>query len=302
MLTLQVNAATTAPEKDIHFLAEHLAEAAQDARYFAMPWPIGDYDDSNWKPLISIAAARSNDPFAEATGGLLTIGFSRAFGNRWAIELLAYYDHFDVSGTQINNFLTPFSLKNVPLDLPETALFSNPRGEFVHTGIGIIASHELDYGDDWRWDAIGGVLIENLKLKNYRFDFLLTGGLDTGTAGSIDYSGDTRLNYILLGLQARRQLGGHYTIIPRIILGRLPAKDNNFGARFTTQTLDLTTTSSGGSPNSIGDGFTYMGMTLRDRRTHFEIDLGAILGYQIFEIQSHEGIDSAIILSVAWRL
>ena len=43
LAALDSQAASEPPAEHIHFIAEHLAEAAQDARYYGMPWPTGDY-------------------------------------------------------------------------------------------------------------------------------------------------------------------------------------------------------------------------------------------------------------------
>jgi len=55
----------------------------------------------------------------------------------------------------------------VPLNLPEIAIFTNPRWEFQHTGIGMTISHRMNFGEAWHWDLFGGLLLEELKLINY---------------------------------------------------------------------------------------------------------------------------------------
>lgn len=300
-VSANVSAGTIPPKEDIHFLAEHLAEAAQDARYFAMPWPVGDYHDKAWKPLVSIAGAHTSLDFATAQGGLLTLGLSKALSDRWALEILVYYDRFDVSGSQTENTLSPFSLNGVPLDLPATAVFSNPRGKFEHRGIGTIISHELDYGNIWHWDVFGGLLLEELVLTNYQFDYQLTGGNDVGEAGVLDHSGSNSLVYAIVGGQIRKRLANGYEIIPRLVLG-MPIKNGDFTARLSGRNFDLSTDSTGAEPHRIGDGFIYMGMTMRDISTHLEMDLGAVLGYEVFEVVAHEGVSSALMVSATWRM
>ena len=301
LISTNVFASSTPPTEDIHYIAEHLAEAAQDARYFAMPWPIGNYLDKGWQPLVSVAGAQASAGFATAEGGLLTLGLSKALSDRWSLDIVAYYDRFTVSGTSTSNSLSPFSVNGIPLDLPETATFSNPRGEFKHTGVGAIMSHQLDYGDAWRWDILSGLLLEELTLSHYQFDYQLTGGANKGDKGVLDHSGKNTLIYAVLGWQARKNLGTGYEMIPRLVLG-LPLKNGDFKARITGQNFDLSTDSTGAAPHHIGDGFIYMGMTVRDVYSRFETDLGAILGYEAFEVISHEGIRSALVVSVTWRM
>lgn len=301
LISVYVHAATTPDKEDIHYLAEHLAEAAQDARYFAMPWPVGNYKDKEWKPLVSIAGASANAGFADATGGLFTFGMSRALTDNWALELVAYYDQFNVSGSHTSSTLSSFSVNGVPLDLPETAIFSSPRGVFTHTGAGFIISHALESAKAWHWDVLGGMFYEELTLSHYQFDYQLTGGANAGATGVLDHSGSNKLIYGVLGLQARTRLNANYEMVPRIVLG-LPFKNGDFNGRITGQNFDLSTQSTAASPHRIGDGFIYMGMTILDVHSHFEMDLGVTLGYETFEVLAHKGIQSALIASLTWRM
>jgi hypothetical protein len=74
--------------------------------------------------------------------------------------------------------------------------------------------------------------------------------------------------------------------------------------RITGPGFDLNTIDSGALPGSIGDqfGYGYFGMTVRDRRSGFEMDLGAVLGYAAYEYLAHEGVSSAFVLSLTWRM
>jgi len=302
LLSAPAQAVSTPPKEHIHFIAEHLAEAAQDAAYFAMPWPVGDYSSTGWKPLVSVAGARVDQGFAQANGQLLTLGLSRNWSRNWATQLLVYYDRFHIGGGQTSNALLPAALNGVPLDLPETAVFSSPDGEIIHSGIGIVVSHQLDFEhSNWAWDAVGGVLVEKLEMNNFTFDYQLTGGADAGATGVLDHSGDGRLVYLVMGIQARKTVAEHYTIIPRFIYG-LPTQTVDMNTHLTGPGFDLSTASTGANPGRIGDAFGYWGMSLRDSHSHLEMDVGAILGYAAFEYLAHEGINSALVISLTWRM
>ena len=239
---------------------------------------------------------------AIANGGLLTIGVSKNWGGRWSTSIVAYYDRFSVSGGQSENSLLPFSLNDVPLDLPERAIFSNPQGEFTHTGVGIIASHGFDIpGSSWSWDTIGGLLFEQLDLNNFSFDYELISGADAGKTGVLDHSGQNNFIYYIIGIQAKKSVFDHYIIIPRLIFGR-PGSDGDFTTRLTGPGFDLSTASTGAEPHNIGDDFAYIGMTLRDSQSHLEVDIGAILGFAGYEYIAHEGINTALVVSLTWRI
>lgn len=292
-------AAVTPPTEDINFLAEHLAEAAQDARYFAMPWPEGIYGQQGWKSVVSIAASSSGTHFATTGGGLLTLGASRSLCQQGNIDLLIFFDQFDVSGSSTDNVLSAYSLNGVPLDLPETALFTHPRGRITHSGLAALISAPLRLGSEMDWSYTWGLSIEQLDLENYRFDYRLTGGNNAGTTGFIDYSGNQLLVYAMAGMQTNMQWN-QWRITPRAVLG-MPLKKGDFSARMAGPGFDLSTSSTGATPHKIGDGFLYLGASFRIPHTRFEMDLGALLGYALFERLTHEGIQSAAILSITWR-
>lgn len=302
VISWELQAASPPPKENIHFMAEHLAEAAQDARYYAMPWPDGEYADQAWRPLVSVAGSYVDADLANARGGLLTLGVSRSWQNNWSTDFVVYYDRFAVSGGQSENSLLAFSVNGVPLDLPETARFSNPQGEFTHAGLGVIVSHALDIQDaDWRWDVIGGMLIESLDLAGYTLEYELLSGLDTGTTGILDHSGSSHFIYYVIGLQAKKMFAGHYIIIPRFIYGR-PRSDGDFVTRLTVSGVEYSTAATGAEPHHIGDEFGYFGMTVRDTRSHLEIDIGAIPGFAVYEYVVHEGINTAFVVSLTWRM
>jgi hypothetical protein len=301
LVSVELQAASPPPNEHIHFMAEHLAEAAQDARYYAMPWPTGDYSAEGWRPLVSVAGSHISADMAVANGGLLTLGVSKNWGNNWATDMVAYYDRFSVSGGRSENALLEFSVNGVPLDLPEKAIFSNPQGEFTHTGVGIVVSHALDFAESaWSWDAMGGVLIESLELANYTLDYELTGGLDAGATGVLDHSGSSHFIYYVIGIQAKKNFADHYVMIPRFIYGR-PGSDADFTTRLTGPGFELTTASTGAEPHNIGDEFGYFGLTIRDTQSHFEMDIGAILGFATYEYIAHEGVNTALVVSLTWR-
>lgn len=301
-ISLQAHAASTPPKEHIHFLAEHMAEAIQDARYFAMPWPTGDYGNKRWTPLVSVAGARVDQGFATANGQLLSLGLSKNWSDRWNTQLVTFYDRFHIAGGQTHNSLLPFNVNGVPLDLPETAIFSGADGEFTHTGVALIVARRFDVDhSDWRWDMLGGVISERLKMENYTFNYELTGGLDAGTTGVLDHSGDIRLTYYVVGVQASKFITPRYRIVPRFIYGQ-PSKAADMDTRLTGPGFELTTASTGAEPGAIGDPFGYAGMTFQDTHSGFEMDIGATLGYAAFEYLAHEGINSAWIISFTWRM
>jgi hypothetical protein len=289
-------AAVTPPVEDLHYLAEHLAEAAQDARYFALPWPTRGERD--WRPVVAVGGARFESEVAKARGGLLTLGAARAAGERWRYALLAFYDRFDVTGGSTDFVLTAGST-NVPLDLPAQAEIQSPSGEFVHDGIGLVLRREPE-NRVRGWAFVVGVLVERLTLKDYRFRYRLLSGVNEGDTGFVDYSSSNTYLSPFVGAQRDIALGADWTIGLRGALG-IPLPAGEFKARVTGPGFDVTTDSPGSSPGRIGDGYVMLGAGLRERRTGLELDVGALLAYGPVERLTHDGVRRGLLFSVTWR-
>jgi len=294
MLHLTATPALTPPKEDLHYLAEHLAEAAQDARYFTLPWP--NREERDWRPIVSVAASRFEAEVAGARGGLLALGASRAAGERWRVALLAFYDRFRVHGGSTDFVLTAGSM-TVPLDLPAQAEIDSPSGMFVHDGVGLVLRREPAAGG---WALTTGILVERLTLSDYRFHYRLLSGADAGATGFVDYSSRNIYLSPFVGAQRDVALGADWTLGLRGALG-VPLPAGEFKARFTGPGFDITTDSPGSSPGRIGDGYVMLGAGLRERRTGLEFDVGALLTYGPVERLTHDGIRKGILFSVTWR-
>jgi hypothetical protein len=244
------------PKEDIHFMAEHLAEAAQEARYFALPWSQGGVQPDGWKPVIGIGAADIDAGFASARGGLLSLGATRAWSKQWGVELLAFYDQFDVSGGNSENALTASGVNGVPYDLPQRAEFSNASGSIRHTGVGIIVVRQPLYTGNARvWDYIGGLLLERLELTNYKLNYRLLDGANAGAEGTFDHSGANNLITLFVGAQTIQPIGPRLLLVPRVSVGA-PLAAGEFTTRITGPGFDLTTASTGARAGKIGDVFS----------------------------------------------
>lgn len=292
-------AAIAPPEEDVHFLLEHLAEAAQDARYFALPWPATTGTD--WEPVVAVAATRFDVTIAKTQGLLLTAGAARKLDERWSCELIGFFDQFDIGGNTTEHVLTPGPLGQVPLDIPERAEFSSPGGRIRHSGIGAVFRRDLQSGNsEWRTAGIAGLLLERLELADFRIHYRLLAGANAGTAGVLDYSGTHHFISPFVGYQAERTVGSRWTVAPRAALG-IPLPVGKFDLHLTGPGLDLTPESTGAGHGRIGDGYLMVGVGARDRLSGMEIDLGSMLTFPLIERLTHEGVSQGIFVSVTWR-
>lgn len=292
-------AAITPPKEDVHYLFEHLAEAAQDTRYFALPWPAATSED--WEPTVGVAAAKFGTTIAKMQGLLLTAGAARRLDERWSYELAGFYDQFDVGGSTSYQVLTAGPLQHVPLDIPERAEFSAPGGTVRHSGISAVFRRELQSENSaWHWAGTGGLLLERLQLADYQVHYRLLSGANAGTAGVLDYSGTHSYISPFVGIQAERILGSRWTVVPRAALG-VPLPASKFDPRLTGPGFDLTPDSTGSGHGKIGDGYLMLGMGIRDRLSGVEFDLGSMLTYGPIERLTHDGVNHEIFISLTWR-
>src|SRR6185295_18776772 len=79
-----------APHEDIHFLAEHLPEVAQDAGYFSLPWPGERPAPGQWEPFVGLGWNSAKADFLKESGGLLSFGATRGWNERSALTLFGF--------------------------------------------------------------------------------------------------------------------------------------------------------------------------------------------------------------------
>ena len=285
------------PHEDIFFLAEHLPEAAEEARYFTLPWPETGLEPGGWHPIVGLGGADVGADFARARGGLATLGVSHAWSSTWALALFGYHGRFDVNGESGEDVLREAAVRGVPLDLPERALFSNPRGTFLHSGVGIAVARTT--AGNRPWTLLGGLLLERLELDGYRFDYELLAGDDAGEHGVLDLSGSNDFVTPYVGLAVALPLGQRWVALPRAQLG-VPLPPGELDTRLSGPGFDLSTASTGADSGKIGDGFFTLGAALRDRVSGLEIDLGTTLAFPLIQAWTHPGIDRAWLISVTW--
>ncbi len=288
------------PTENIHYLAEHLVEAAQDTRYFALPWTMAAGPQDTWYPVVSVAGADFGTDLANAKGGLLTVGIERNWSATTRYSLLAFYDRFTVYGGTSENVLTAGPIANPPLDIPEYAMFSHPEGRFTHSGLGLIVRHTNQNPSADGWGLVWGVLLERLTLSDYRFNYHLTSGADAGAEGQFVYGGSNNYFNPFIGGQYHYTLNSRFSLLPRIAVG-VPLPSGNMNTRMTGPGFDFTDDSSGGDKIHIGDGYLVAGLGVYDQNTHLEFEFGTDITFPVLERLTHEGVSRGVLLSVTWR-
>jgi hypothetical protein len=289
-----------AADEDVHFIAEHLPEAGQDARYTSLPFLSERMEAGKWQQTFQVGYAQADAHFLRISGPMVAFNVGRGLSDLWGFSVLGFYDSMSVSGDTGRELLRPFFFPNLPLDLPQTAEFSNPRGDYRHWGIGAAFLRELSPpGTDRRWTLTGGLLYDHLEIKNYQVDYRILAGRDAGVTGILDHSSD--VNYVTpyIGAQYTRPLGSSWSLAPRLV-GGAPLPPGDFDARLTGPGFDLSTAQGEGKPGKIGDAFIGVSAGLI-HRSGLEIDLGTTLFYPLLEKASHPGVSKSLMVQVAWH-
>lgn len=293
-------ASAIAPQENVHYIAEHLLEAAQDARYFALPWTSSVTSQQRWRPVVSIGGAEFGGELESARGGLLTLGFERHWSTSISYSLLVFYDRFDVFGGQSVNVLLPGPVNNPPLDIPEYAMFSGAGGRFTHTGAGLVVRNNRLDGLSNGWVTVWGLLLEHLTLNDYHINYRLLTGVDAGADGKLEYSGSNNFITPFYGGQYRYNISDRYSLLPRVAMG-IPLPSGEITTRMTGPGFDITSLSTGGEQIHVGDGYLMASLGWRDNNTHLELDLGSLITFPAIERITHEGINHGVMLSLTWR-
>jgi len=293
-------ALANAPHEDVHFLAEHLPEVAQDARYFSLPWPGERPAPGRWQPFVGLGWNSAKADFMKESGALFSFGATRGWSERSALTLFGFYDRFDVSGGSGEQVLrAPFA--PVPLDLPERALFSSPGGTFTHYGVGAAWTHEISEAGAARPTSLeAGLVVDRLILKDYRMNYRVLAGSDAFAEGVLDHSSEATFFTPFVGFEKRFSLGSSFWLIPRVMAGA-PLPPADFDGRLTGPGFDLSSSDPNGKPGRIGDGFVSLGAGLLHRRSGIEIDVGALAGFPLFESATHPGVDQSFLVHLVWR-
>lgn len=298
-----VSAAAAAGSKgDIHYLAEHLAETGHDARNLSLTLPI-DFDDSldrgAWRLRVATGYQTGAAEFLELEGTLASVEFRRARGDRDAFSFFAYFDFFAVGGQGGEQELGSGGLAGIPLTLPARAWFENPRGDLRRQGVGVAWQRRLfAAGRPRPWFLGGGLTVDRLELDGYEMDYVISAGPDAGASGVVDHSGTATSATPFLGLATARMLGRRLLLVPQLVVGgSVPA--NPFERRITGPGFDRSSRDGDGEPGKIGDAFLGLGARFLGR-SGWEVDLGTLVSYPLWESTTHPGVRRALLLHVGW--
>jgi hypothetical protein len=288
-----------AAREDIEFVAEHLPEVAMDNRYATLPvWSARSAADG-WSFAAQSGFGRTSAGNLQIGGPMFAAAAAHPVSARWSVGVLAFADTLSLSGSEQRQLQTLFA-PSTPIVRPVDASFDGLDGSMRHYGAGLSAA--ISAHDGWlgehRW--IGGVLFEEVSLRDYRWNFHILAGEAAGTRGEIDFDNDYRHVTPFLGLQLVHERGD-WTFSPHGLFA-LPLPRRGFVGHISTAQFDIHgDTADVGNGKHFGDPSVTLGLDVTYRPAHLSFDLGTVLTQGLLEPYVHKGVESDWVLSVRWQ-
>ena len=287
-------------KEDIEFVAEHLPEVAMDNRYATLPiWSAMEPCDG-WTFAAQAAFGRARAGNLQISGPMFAVAATRALGPRWSGSAFGFADELDFSGGNDLRPLQTLFAPATPIARPVAARFDDLDGRMRLYGFGVAVSMASD--DGWlgahRW--VGGLLYQQIELRDYALNFAILAGEAAGTRGRIDFDADYRQITPFVGLQAARQRGD-WTFSPHVLVA-VPLPRRGLVGHIATDQFDLH--GNAGETdigNHFGDPSLTLGFEITYRPAHLSVDVGNVLSQALLEPHTHKGVNATGSLSVRWE-
>lgn len=290
-------------KESIEFVAEHLPEIAMDNRYASLPlWNTCDDDRRADRRLcfgINPGYARTHSGTLSFDGALLSLSAARPLGNKHRLTGFAFFDDFSLA-SRVERRPLAVLFADPPLALPEQAQFTGLNGKARDVGFGLAVNGSAHWGrlPGFEWSA--GILWQQFKLSDYRFDYLITEGPDSGTSGTLDYSSTyTHISPILGAAWPRAR--GAWRYAPHVQIA-MPLPRRGIAGRITGPGFDLSgNTADNGTAKPFGDPSVTIGFNLTYRPWDLTVDLGSTVTQALVEPRIHEGVQHNVMLAAYWN-
>lgn len=286
-------------QEDIEFVAEHLPEAAMDNRYATLPlWNLTDSSEGA-AYQVQGAYARSTSGDLSIAGPLFSFSVRRPLGPNTQLGAFGFYDSLQLRADHDSRPLQTLFAPTTPIARPVPAEFSNLDGTATDVGGGLFWSRRV--GEGWlgehHWTA--GLLWQRVRLQDYRFDYRITSGPQSGLSGQIDFDAHYDHFAPFVGVEMPRT-HGNWVFTPHALFV-YPTPRRGFQGHITGPDFDISgDTEDVGNGKHFGDPSLTLGLTLTYTPAHLSIDAGTLLSQAFLEGWIHRGIDSNWLLSVSW--
>ncbi len=301
LIVLAASSRAAHAAEDIEFIAEHLAEAPMDQRLASLPVFYAHGADSRpWQWQLGGAYSSTSAGRQKVAGGLFSIATRHPLNERWSLILYGFYDRLRFSGAAESRPLQVSFTQGAPLSLPADATIGGFSGHLQHVGGGALLQRHVDGGrlGDHNW--MFGLQLQRLSLKNFRSDFAIAAGPDSGVTGVVDYSGDYNQLAPLIGMSLPRSRGS-WILTPHV-LAAFPLPRRGISGRINTVSFDLAGDSdAAGNGKHFGDPYVALGFSVGYAPWRLSLDIGATLAQRLIEKRIHKGIDQNWLVSMTWN-
>jgi hypothetical protein len=281
---------TARAEHDIEFVAEHLPEVMMDNRYATLPlWDPGvGTEDTTYQLQAAYSSSTAGD--LRIAGPLLAMSVTRPLGGETRLGAFGFYDPLRLRSRVDSRPLQTLFAPETPIERPVASEFTDLDGTATDFGAGVFWSRR-----SW----VAGVLWQRVDLQDYRFDYLITAGPQSGLQGQIDF--DTHYDHFtpFVGLQIPLPRGD-WLFTPHALLA-YPLPRRGFAGHINGPDFDIAgDTASAGNGKHFGDPSVTLGFTVTYKPAHLSIDAGTLFSQAYLEQKIHKGIESNWLLSVSW--
>lgn len=300
-LSFLASGVCAAEKEDIEFVAEHLPESAMDNRYATLPvWVFAD-ESAGSSSLDVQGAWSSTETGGLSIGGpLFSASIGQALGSSWRWGALAFYDPLTLKATDDARPLQTLFAPSTPIDRPVPAHFSNLDGRSTDYGVGLFVAHPSDASWLGRHVWVFGALWQRVALRDYRLDYEITSGPQTGLTGHIDFDADYTHLVPFVGFEIPRTFDRWSFSAHALIAWPTPVR--GVVGHITGPAFDLHgNTEDVGNGTHFGDPSLTLGLTLVYEPARLSIDVGTFVTQALLEPQIHDGLDSNYVLSFAWH-
>jgi hypothetical protein len=289
-------------KESIEFVAEHLPEIAMDNRFASLPlWNechLKRAADDAFCVGINASYSAIHSSTLSFDGPMLALSGSRPLGEKYRLTAFAFYDQFSLAGGVEHRPLETLFV-DVPLTQPAEAEFTGLNGKAHDMGFGIAFNGSAD----WRWlpwfEWSAGVMWQQLKLSDYRFDYRILEGPDAGTIGTVDFSATyTHLSPVVGASWPRAR--GTWRYAPHVQMA-MPLPRRGVQGHITGPGFDLSGNSSdNGTGTPFGDPSVTIGFNVTYAPWNLTVDIGSTITQALIEPKIHEGVQHNLLLTAQW--
>ncbi|WP_161810982.1 TonB-dependent receptor [Steroidobacter agaridevorans] len=292
-------AAPAFAEHDIEFVAEHLPEAMMDNRYATLPvWDLGVPAESTAYQLQGAYSSTTSGDLSIA-GPMFSLSASRRWSEASRLGVFGFYDPLRLQADYDSRPLQTLFAPTTPIDRPADAEFTNLDGTATDFGAGLYWSRHRSEGWLGEHSWVAGLLWQRVELRDYRFDYLIASGPQSGLQGQIDFDAHYDHFTPFVGLQMPRARGD-WSFTPHALLA-YPVPRRGFQGHISGPGFDISgDTADVGNGKHFGDPSVTLGLTITYLPAHLSIDAGTFFTQAYLEQKIHRGIDSNWLLSISW--